>query len=228
MENSQNDRFVTAQIKVYYDLFVPENSTKPAPLLIAVHGYGGNKRAMMREARACAPDNFAVVSLQGFHQHWRDTEARTQQAAKVGFAWLTHYKAEESVAVHHQALRDLIADLTVEKIADANEIHLLGFSQSCALNFRFAFTNPDLLKSVTGISGGIPGDWQTSEFYQEFSGTVSYLYGDTDEFYPLEKFDENAEKLKSRAPHLRTKKYAAAHEISDEMKNDVKLMLAEM
>lgn len=225
-ENLPTERFLTAEIKVYYDLLLPENQAKPAPLLIAIHGYAGNKRAMMREARAVAPDDFAVCSIQGLHQHWRDREtAAPDKMPKVGFAWLTNYKSEDSVAVHHRIVKDLIADLIAENIADASRIYLLGFSQSCALNFRFAFTNSDSLAGIIGISGGVPSDWETNQNYQTLDAPVFYLYGTRDEFYPLDKFSENAERLKLRARNLKTQVYDAAHEITDEMRRDVRAFL---
>ncbi len=225
-ENLQTDCELTAEIKLYYDLFVPESAAKPLPLLIAVHGYGANKRAMMREARAVAPENFAIASVQGFHQHWREPREKGGEY-KIGFGWLTSYKAEDSIAVHHKAVRDLIENLTNEAVADAAKIYLLGFSQACALNFRFAFSNPKLLRGVIGISGGIPGDWETSEIYQPTTARVFYLYGTQDEFYPIEKFDENAEKLKKRAGNFQSKVYQAKHEITDEMRRDVRVWLQE-
>ncbi|MEP6924251.1 MAG: dienelactone hydrolase family protein [Pyrinomonadaceae bacterium] len=225
MENLQTDRELTAEIKLYYDLLLPENVKTPAPLLIAVHGYGGNKRQMMREARSLAPENFVVAALQGFHQHWRESTAEKGMMPKVGFAWLTNYKSEESVAVHHRVVSDLIQHLIAEGVADQRQIFLLGFSQSCALNFRFAFSNPELLSGVVGISGGIPGDWETSELYQKLNAPVLYVYGDADEFYPLEKFDENANKLKLRAANLESKGYQAKHEITLEMRENVKTWL---
>ena len=223
----QTDRELCAEIKLYYDLLLPENQTNPAPLLIAIHGYGGNKRHMMREARALAPPNFAVAALQGFHQHWRTLEAEPGKMPKVGFAWLTDYKSEDSVVVHHRAVGDLIQILIREGTADAGQIFLLGFSQACALNFRFAFTNPDLLRGVVGISGGIPGDWETSEAYQNLTAPVLYVYGDDDEFYPLKKLDENARKLTERAANLQTKCYQGKHEITDQMRADIKNWLQE-
>ena len=60
----RNDLSVTAEIKLYYDLYIPENAVEPAPLLIAVHGYGAHKRHMMREARLVAPDDFVIASVQ--------------------------------------------------------------------------------------------------------------------------------------------------------------------
>lgn len=224
-ENLQTDRELKAEIKLYYDLFLPQNyAEKPFPLLIAIHGYGGNKRAMKREARAIAPENFAVASLQGFHQHWREPKEKGAMP-KIGFGWLTSYKAEDSIALHHKVIDDLIENLANEGLIDSNKIFLLGFSQSCALNFRFAFSNPELLRGIIGICGAIPSDWETNEIYQPTNANVFYLYGTRDEFYPLEKFEENAEKLKMRAENLQAKVYNAAHEITDETRLDVKAWL---
>src|SRR6266508_3245343 len=44
---------LTAEIKLYYDVHRPQPT--PAPLLIALHGYGASKRQMMREAQNIAP-----------------------------------------------------------------------------------------------------------------------------------------------------------------------------
>lgn len=226
-ENLQTDRELTAEIKLYYDLFVPKNAVRNAPLLIALHGYGAHKRQMMREARAVAPENFVIAALQGFHQHWRE-QPEKDAPPKIGFGWLTSFKPEDSVRVHHQALRDLIETLTGEGIADKNKIFLLGFSQTCALNFRFAFSNPELLRGIVGISGGIPGDWETNENYHPTDAEIFYLYGTRDEFYPLETFEQNAERLKIRARNHQSKVYEAAHEITDEMRRDINLWLKEI
>ena len=149
------DRTLEARINLYYDL--RPGTTAPAPLLIALHGYGANKRQMMREAQLMAPENFAIVSLQGFHQHIKEPREKGGPL-RFGFGWLTNFRSEESVAVHHRALLDLIKVLSSDGIADPARVFLLGFSQSCALNYRFAFTHPEQLRGVIGICGGIPGD----------------------------------------------------------------------
>jgi phospholipase/carboxylesterase len=225
-ENLQTNRELTARIKLYYDLFIPENARENAPLLIALHGYGAHKRQMMREARAVAPENFVIAALQGFHQHWREQPEKDAQP-KIGFGWLTSFKPEDSVRVHHQALHDLIKTLTSEGVADKNKIFLLGFSQTCALNFRFAFSNPEISRGVVGISGGIPGDWETNENYQQSDAEIFYLYGTRDEFYPLETFEQNAQKLKLRARNYQSKVYDSAHEITDEMRAEISRWLQE-
>jgi predicted esterase len=67
----QEDLFITAEIKVYYDLYRPDAGETDS-CLIALHGYGGSKAQMIREARGIAPSGFTVVSLQGFHQHLKE------------------------------------------------------------------------------------------------------------------------------------------------------------
>src|ERR1700704_1919149 len=138
----QSDRTLSATINLYYDLKLPD--VKPAPLLIALHGYGASKRQMMREAQAIVPEGFACAALQGFHQHLKDPK-EPGGPLRFGFGWLTNFRPEESVAMHHRALLDLISELIEEGVADEQRIFLLGFSQTCALNFRFAFSHPTAL-----------------------------------------------------------------------------------
>jgi len=215
---TQTDRILEARINLYYDLR-PGNSS-PAPLLIALHGYGANKRYMMREAELMAPEQFAIASLQGFHQHMREPR-EAGGPMRFGFGWLTNFRAEESVALHHRALIDLIETLSDEGFADPSRVYLLGFSQSCALNYRFAFTHPDRLRGVVGICGGIPGDWETSTTYREADIDVLHLTGTRDEFYPPERVRDYERQLKTRARSVVFKSYDATHEIIPEMRSDV-------
>lgn len=218
-ENTQTDLHLTAEIKLYYDLFIPENIERPLPLLIAVHGYGAHKRYMMREARLIAPENFAIVSIQAPHQHFRRAE---DGSYKIGFGWLTDFKAEESVRVHQKFVLDIIEKLSNENLIDESKIYLFGFSQACALNFRFTFTHPKLLKGVIGVCGGIPSDLGKNENYQPTDAKVFYLYSTDDEFYSTEKYRTFDEKLKNFLPSYQSRQYEAKHEITDAMREDVK------
>ncbi|HKG45995.1 MAG TPA: dienelactone hydrolase family protein [Pyrinomonadaceae bacterium] len=220
MNNSQPqvDLALEARINLYYDL--RPGTISPAPLLIALHGYGANKRYMMREAQLMAPAQFAIASLQGFHQHIKEPR-ETGAPLRFGFGWLTNFRSEESVALHHQALLDLIRMLSDEGVADPKRVFLLGFSQSCALNYRFAFTHPEHLRGVVGICGGLPGDWETSSTYRRAEIDVLHLAGTRDEFYPAERVRDYERRLKTRARSVQFKSYDATHEIVPEMRVDV-------
>ena len=216
------ERSLKAEIGIYYDLSAAEPA--PAPLLIALHGYGASKRQMMREALAIVPEGFAIASLQGPHQHLKDAK-EPGGPLRFGFGWLTNFRPEESVAVHHRALLDLIDSLTADRVADPERIFLLGFSQSCALNYRFAFTYPNLLRGVIGICGGIPGDWENSEVYRPTKGAVFHLTGDRDEFYPPARTGDYAAQLRQRADEVEFRSYDAGHEIVQPMRDDMRAWL---
>jgi phospholipase/carboxylesterase len=216
------ERTLSAETKLYYDVDQPAGV--PAPLLIALHGYGANKRQMMREAIALVPEGFAIASLQGFHQHMKEPK-EPGGPLRFGFGWLTNFHPEDSVAIHHQALLDLIATLTGEGLANPKNVFLLGFSQTCALNYRFAFTHTDILRGVIGICGGLPGDWETSEKYEPTEAAVLHLAGERDEYYPPSRVADYEERLRLRAQNVEFKNYDAAHEMVPEMHDDLRTWL---
>jgi len=221
LDELQNDLTLKAEISLYYDLYLSKNLKTPAPLLIAVHGYGAHKRYMMREARAIAADNFVIASIQGPHQHYR----QTGDGYRIGFGWLTDHTPEEYVRLHQKFVLDVIDKLAADELIERKRVFLFGFSQACALNFRFAFTYPDVLCGIVGVCGGIPGDLDKNPVYKPYSGETFYLYGDDDEFYTQEQFAGFNEKLSAMLPNYRSKHYAAKHEITDEMRVDMREFL---
>ncbi|MEP6569396.1 MAG: dienelactone hydrolase family protein [Acidobacteriota bacterium] len=218
-QSAVDERTLSAQTRLYYDVHKP--TTQPSALLIALHGYGANKRQMMREALALAPEGFVIASLQGFHQHMKEPK-EPGGPLRFGFGWLTNFHPEDSVKIHHDALLDLINTLSEEGVADRKRIFLLGFSQTCALNYRFAFTHPGVLRGVVGICGGIPGDWETSAVYQPTKAAVLHLTGTRDEYYPPSRVADYEERLRLRAENVGFKSYDAAHEIVPAMREDVR------
>jgi phospholipase/carboxylesterase len=219
---TETDLTLQGEIRLYYDLYKPV--ALPAPLLIALHGYGANKRQMMREARQIAPERFAILSLQGFHQHIKEP-TEPGGPLRFGFGWLTNFHPEDSVAIHQQALLGLTQGLVTEGVVDAERVFLLGFSQTCALNYRFAFTHPELLRGVIGICGGLPGDWETSETYKPTNAAVLHLAGARDEFYPPARVADYEGRLRLRAHDVSFKSYDATHEIVPEMRDDIRAWL---
>ncbi len=217
------ERRMVVEFPCYYDLYLPE-SDKPKPLIIALHGYGGDKTSMMRLMRRMLRDgkdgdrDFAIASLQGPHQH---LVMPTKEAPRLGygFGWLSNFKPEESVAMHHHLIREIIETLTTSGEVDASRVFLLGFSQAAGVNFRFAFTHGNLIRGVIAICGGIPGDWENEDKYQsDVAGAVDVLYiaAERDEYYTPDRMRQNAEDLRRRARSVELRFFDAAHEIPRE------------
>src|SRR5437016_4100800 len=216
------ERQLTAEIKLYYDVLAAKS--RPAPLLIALHGYGASKWHALREAQAIAPPGFAIASLQGPHQHLREPK-EPGGPLRFGFGWLTSFRPEESVAIHHRAVLELIDSLSKEGVADRKRVFLLGFSQSCALNYRFTFTHPDAIRGVIGICGGLPGDWETSDLYKQTDAAIFHLSGEHDEYYPPARVAPYEAQLRERASFVEVKSYDAGHEIVQPMRDDIRMWL---
>jgi phospholipase/carboxylesterase len=219
----RTDCTLHTESKLYYDFFTPTKGA--APLLIALHGYGSNKNWMMREARRCVPEGFAVASLQGFHQHLKEPR-ETGLPLRYGFGWLTNFHPEDSIAMHHAALLQLVEVLAAQATIRRERVFLMGFSQSCALNYRFAFTHRKVLRGVVGICGGLPGDWETSELYGPTNASVLQLNGTRDEFYTPERVANYGERLRTRARDTEVRSYDAGHELTPAMRDDVRAWLA--
>lgn len=202
---------IAQEAHLYADVFLPDGMTRP-PLVVAMHGYGGDKASMMRLARRIFRDELAIASLQGPHPHVIYPKDRSQPLG-YGFGWVTNFRPAESVALHHGAVRELLQRLGARGAIDLRRVFLLGFSQSVAVNFRFAFTHPDLVRGVVGICGGIPGDWAEAGKYRKAELDVLLVGGSRDEFYPPERVRANAERLREKAREVEALILDADHEI---------------
>ena len=208
------ERRMVQEFPCYYDLYIPEGD-KPKPLLIAMHGYGGDKSSMMRVVRRINERDYIIAALQGPHQHLVMPTKDSPQLG-YGFGWLSNFKPEESVALHHAAVRQIIETLKQSGEADVSKVSLLGFSQSVGVNFRFAFTHGDLVKGVVAICGGIPGDWESEGKYQSGRIDVLYVAAERDEFYTPDRMRQSAEALKRRARSVELKFFDTGHEVPRE------------
>jgi len=95
---------------LYYDVIAPPS--RRAPLLVALHGYGASKWHAMREAK------MMLRKVSRSHR-CRDrisicANRKKRRPLRFGFGWLTNYRPEESVAIHHRALIEMIEALTLE------------------------------------------------------------------------------------------------------------------
>jgi len=227
-DESPHERTLIVEQPLYYDVHAPaRDDPEPRPLVLALHGYGGSKRQMMREAKGFVPDDFAIAAVQGVHQHIREPR-EADAPLRFGFGWLTNFHAEESVALHHQALLHIIDALIEERIADPKRVFLIGFSQSVALNYRFAFTHPNILRGVIGICGGLPGDLETNDAYQNTYAAMLHLCGNDDEIYTPARTRDYETKLRRFASHSEVRHYShAAHVINDAMRADLRVWLSD-
>jgi phospholipase/carboxylesterase len=197
-------------INMHYDLYVPEQAgEKPMPLLIALHGYEGNKESMMALAQKINHNDFLIASVQGPHSFFIRSQEEPRKP-RVGFGWMMLYKAAETIDLHHRTLLSVIETVAAEQQVKREEIFLLAFSQASALNYRFTFTHPNLIRGVVAVCGGIPGDWQEDK-YHETATDVLIIAGEGDDIYPIERARTFKEALSRRARTVDFISYPTGH-----------------
>lgn len=195
-------------IHMYYDLYAPEGDGQK-PLLIALHGYEGNKESMMALSQKINRDDFLIASVQGPNGFFVRDE-REVQRPRIGFGWNMQYKADETIDLHHRTVRAVIEETAAEHNVNRSQIFLMAFSQSVSLNYRFAFTHPDTIRGVIAVCGGIPGDWHEDK-YQQSDTDVLIIAGEADEFYPIERTRTFADAIAVRARAAEFKSFPTGH-----------------
>lgn len=203
------EKSIEQRINLYYDLYVPERSREtPSPMLIALHGYEGNKESMMALSQAINSEDFIIVSLQGPNAFFSQRNERREP--RVGFGWMMTYKAEETIRLHHSAVLSIIEEVASQHPIDRQSIFMMAFSQSVSLNYRFAFTHPNLIRGVIAVCGGIPGDWDQDKYYPSDTDAL-IIAGETDEFYPIERTRTFKDAIERRAHSVEFVSYPAGH-----------------
>ncbi|HSE36129.1 MAG TPA: hypothetical protein VLG74_02430 [Blastocatellia bacterium] len=195
---------------LYYDLYVPDGANgPPRPLLIALHGYEGNKESMMALTQKINSRDYIIASVQGPNGFFVRSESQPDKP-RIGFGWMMQFKAEETIRLHHQTLLSVIEETAAEHPIDRRAIFLLAFSQSVSLNYRFAFTHPGVVRGVIAVCGGIPGDWDKDKYHRSDTDLL-IIAGETDEFYKLDRTRTFKEALSRRASSVEFRSFPVGH-----------------
>lgn len=121
--------------KVFTELPPNLDTSKPAPLIVVLHGHGGGARGMIQAWKNVAAKFGAVL-------------VAPQALDKVGegFSWTVSYESE------YLALR-AIEEARKKHNIDPKKIVLTGFSQGGMMTFNIALTHPEMFAGAIPISG---------------------------------------------------------------------------
>lgn len=204
---------MTVAVPVQFHLVPPPRI--PGAVAIVLHGYGSNKERMLGLAREFVPETYGILSLQGMHQNTQIS--RRTGTIYAGYGWGTADNLEDAIALHHSALRKVIHSLLRRGIASRESIVLAGFSEPVLLNYSYAEDWGSSLAGVVGICGDIPIMKGSRRYPPMF-----HLAGASDPFASLPTLASRVQAIQSVGIQLRFSIYEAGHEITAEMKRDVR------
>ena len=206
------EKYFRSSIRRYFEIELPQGNPwhQRWPLLVALHGYEGNKDSMMRIAHHIGVGNMVVISVQGPYQFFRRF-GKNPRNFRVGFGWGTTHKMEDSIHLHHRDLETIIGIAVRTYHADPGRVFLLAFSQACALNYRYIFTHPRAIHGAVAVCGGVPGDWNDNPHYRPAATHILHIAAREDEWYSCEKNLEFRRLLAQRAATLDFRFYKSTH-----------------
>jgi len=205
--NDALDRTFSARLDCHYLLRVPENVDGRTPLVVTLHGFGGNPEAMLRLTARLFDTPPVIAALQGPYQFFLGVKNR-----EVGYGWITNRNPAESIRLHRDMVSHVLDEVGSQFGISPDRRLLAGFSQSVALNYRLAARCPEIVRGIIAICGGLPGDWDEGD-YQAVNAAVLHIARRGDEYYPPNLTGHYAERLRRRAADVEFHLIDGGHQI---------------
>ncbi|HEX2621450.1 MAG TPA: PHB depolymerase family esterase [Phototrophicaceae bacterium] len=146
--DSQIQTLVVDGLERTYQLYVPETVTSPAPLVIVLHGGGGDStgvRQMTHFDDQADDAGFIVVYPDGLEEEWNDGRVYTSQ----------HTFADDVNFIH-----ELINTLEAQYQIDSSRIYATGISNGGFMSMTLACDLADQITAVGVVSAGLSVDLQ--------------------------------------------------------------------
>lgn len=157
-------------------------------LLLLLHGWTGDENSMWIFTPRL-PQNYLIISPRGLFQTPLGGYGWGENAVKGWSAMSNFYTSV-------QALIDLVDSLDYPGI-HGSRINVLGFSQGAALGYTLAFTYPDRIGKLAGLSGFFPEPTHDGLVEGTLEGKrVFVAHGLKDDMVPIDKARHVVKSLK--------------------------------
>lgn len=190
----------------------------PYPLLVFLHGQGGNEEQILRLALRASRRNFIAISLRG------PVCLGARHDGRIGYSW--------GDASYSTLLEDYLVR-AVEQTRRNYHVHserifLTGYAEGATLAYRLALTMPEKVGGVISLNGSMPRQdrplfrWPAMRSLQVFIG-----HGIANATFPLSMAKEDSRQLYTAGVQVKMQTYPANHRIHPDMLRDVNRWVVE-
>ncbi|MCF8451405.1 MAG: hypothetical protein K9G49_16150 [Taibaiella sp.] len=127
------------------------SKTDKSPLVILLHGYGGDEQNLF-QLRRYFPENFIIVAARA-----------PQSVPGAGYRWFERDNSIRKYTGRKEDLersRKLVLKFTSEVVkkyhADPTRVYVMGFSQGAIMSYEAGLTAPKLYRGIGVLSGLLP------------------------------------------------------------------------
>jgi phospholipase/carboxylesterase len=203
---------------LHYLVRTPKIKIENPPLLLLLHGVGGNEQDMFSFANSL-PDKFLVVSIRGPLKLGSNSFAWFQVQFGSNGPVINKQQAEEA----RVSILQFLEDLKRKEHFDEKNVFLMGFSQGGIMSYSTALTQPEKIKGIAVMSGRLLPEVKpliaTNERLSKLKIYISH--GSQDNVLQVKYADDALDYLKTKGISPEFHKYSESHTINEKMIKDV-------
>ena len=195
------------------------------PLLVTLHGLGGDERVMSIFDRA-VPADFTIVSPRAPIEIQPDRGFPPY--VDRGYSWLPPGSSLEIDRAEFEPAADRVTRLIHAAIetfhVDRPRVYLMGFSQGAALSYVLSLMRPDLIAGVIALAGFLPGgDPPAGEAYPPHGYLI--IHGTADQRVPVLYAHRARDALRAWGAPVEYHAYPVGHKVAPPGLRDIQRWL---
>jgi len=202
------ERIVLATTHGRY-LAMPPEKSGPAPMLVGFHGYAEDAEEQLERLRAIPESTrWLCVSIQGLHRFYQ------RRTDRVVASWMTRQDRELAIA-DNVAYVTKCMDAAAAEWPTIPSVVFAGFSQGVGMAYRAAVHSPHRVAGVIAAGGDVPPEITPVALRGVSAALIAR--GKTDDWYTVEQFAKDEQRLRQCSVSVRALELNAGHEWSSDL-----------
>ena len=180
--------------------------TKPARVLLLLHGHLGNENVMWIFSKQI-PENFTILSPRA-----------PEKLGPEQFSWHKIGPRWPDLQKYQDLSNELLTRVNFwleENDIHADQLDLLGFSQGAVMAYALAISKPDKIGRVGALAGFIPNSWKKKTNPVNLAEQKFFVaHGNQDDIVPIRKAYQAKEWLQKHGASVEFCEADVGHKLS--------------
>ncbi|MCI0638701.1 MAG: hypothetical protein L0Y72_29940 [Gemmataceae bacterium] len=184
----------------------------PYPLLVFLHGHGGNEEQILRLAPRLSRRNYISIGLRG------PVNIGLRRDGAIGYSWGN----EEHWEVIEDYLLRAVQQTRLNYHVHSERIYLAGFAEGATMAYRLGLTFPEKLGGVISLNGHMPRERRPLLRLPETRSLSVFIgHGIANSVVPLSMARQDYRLLYSAGLGVEMHTYLTTHKLHADMLRDL-------